>query len=88
MNFCYRDDRDELLNSIGDCFGKTGWVATRCGEDYNWEKVILGVTIRLYSVTSIPVEPPRPVDPKEFPLLLGNNNGVELEVTEIERVTE
>jgi hypothetical protein len=70
--WCYDSDRETILAEAGEAFGKSNWVEKAEQSRYDWEKQIGEVVIYIYAANQKPVEVDRPIEPKEFPLLLTN----------------
>jgi len=70
--WCYSNDREKILSAVGEAFGTSDWTAEEDNRRIDWHKEVDGVQIRIYAANTIPVPPPRPVNPSEFPLLLCN----------------
>ena len=71
--FCWDDDRESKLSEAAAVFGTDGWIARMAvsRDEYNWKKIIDGVTITIYSAKTLPPLPKEvPVTPSEFPLQL------------------
>lgn len=71
--FCWDDDRESKLSEAAAVFGTDGWIASMAvsRDEYNWKKIVDGVTITIYSAKTLPPLPKElPVASSEFPLQL------------------
>lgn len=64
------DGSERKLAQLGEAVGTDGWECRPDGSWYSWFKTIDGIRILAWHVSRKPEEVKRPVDPKEFPLLL------------------
>lgn len=74
-------NRDRLLDLVGRWFGKDGWTRELAyyKDSFTWKKSIGEVRIEISHAEMVALPPNRPVDPRDFPILLEDKTDEELD---------